>query len=142
MSEKKQSGRKRGTNHTDEVKAAIGENQPHRTKIATPYGTFNSLAEAGRAENVTHCVIKYRAVMGDKQRNGILLWDVRFERPMPDYTTYKIEKHRPFMRRAVITPLGEFTSIANAARAEGISSSGMHHKLRFSRPGYSYKDEI
>ncbi len=43
--------------------------------------------------------------------------------------------------RPVVTPLGEFGSVAEAAKAFGLTSEGIRHRIMHKWPGYAFKGQ-
>lgn len=131
-------GRSKGFVPSQESRDQARASNPNKKKVSTPEGVFNSLSEAARHFGLHAYQVSYYCKMGDKLKSG---W-VAKNKPQIDFSGWGFVgdiKHKPIKRR-VRTPLGEFNSVAEAAKAHGISSSAICHVLKNGKDGYEYID--
>ena len=137
------SGRKKGFKVTDETKIKQRDSYLGKFQIQTPLGLFDSIHLAAAAHNVSRSMIGYCCDMGERQRIDGKLRISESGMVPQDHTGYfKIKNTvgNGTSGRPVRTPKGDYLTIADAARAEGITSAGLILRLR-KREDYHYLDE-
>ena len=133
-------GRRKGFVPSPESRRQAQLNNPHATQVMTPHGSYASILEASRQTGLHEASISYRLKIGEKQRTGEITVPTN---PKRDFRGWYIigEKKRKTYRQPVRTPYGDFSSVAEAARRENITSAAICHLIRRGVWGYFYLDE-
>ena len=131
-------GRKVGFVVSEETKYKTKMSNPNRHDVKIPQGEFVSIREASRVTGLNVGTIRYRCKIGEGQRAGTL----NITSPKRDWRNwYMDDVYRDRTTRSVRSPLGDFPSVAAAARAHGVSSSAICHAIRKGLDFYWYLDE-
>lgn len=103
--------------------AQTGSRSAKARPVITPDGSFPSAAAAGLAHGI--------APGGAAQRAKSLRFGWRYADADP--SEVRIDRR---IRRAVITPLGHFATMADAARAHGMTTQGAEYRAKRGRCGW------
>lgn len=133
----KMDGRKSGYVVSEESKLKARRSNPDKMAVNTPYGRFESVGEAAEKTGERADNIKYWCHMNRERAAGRVT-----SIPNKDYSDWTFAEPQKYVKskRAVETPLGVFESLASAARAHGVTSAAIHHKLKEEQEGYRYVD--
>ena len=128
-------GRNFGFECTAESKQKMKQNNAWKIAIETPDGRFDSVADAAKYYGCWASRIEYRCRLGEIQRQtgkfGIRQGDYR--------GWFKLGKStRSTRARRVLTPWGEFDSLAAAAEAKGCTSMYIIYSIKIGREGFKY----
>jgi hypothetical protein len=122
------------------VRQKTSRNNPHSTAVTTPLGTFNSFKAAGRAHGEDPSCIIHRCLRGKLQRETGEGLKTKAGNDYADYRGYFGVCSTVCLTpgRKIRTPLGVFSSLTEAAKAEGITLSGVYQKIGRKKGGYEY----
>ena len=120
------------------IKAVSGGDHANARKISTPDGEFGSIKEVGVFYSVRGSTIRDWLKKGKEGFSYIGPPTVRKPQSVKGGVTGRENKSS----REVITPLGKFPTIKQAAAELGISTGSLTYKLRYCKSGeYSYAKE-
>lgn len=128
-------GRKPGFTVDEECRRKTMLNNPKRREIKTDDGIFPSIKAASRFYNIPGSLVMYYCAIGEKQRlNG--LESTKIKR---DYRNWEILTKTPkhAFKIKVKTPLGEYNSMTEAARAHNVSISAISQRISKRTPGWN-----
>ena len=109
-----------------------------RRAVVCPQGQFPSLKAAALATGVSRYRARQLATFG---LDGWRFLDPARMRPPPDRSLgYSRGGNHP-KALAVVTPMGRFACIADAARAHGITKTAGQYRAKLGRKGWRYASE-
>lgn len=129
-------GKRVGAKISLESRQFMSRSSAWKVAIITPDGQFESMTAASKYYGWYPSRIDYRCTQGDLQRRG----EVEVLGPNNDWRGWiKLTKNKRSTRaRPVVTPWGQFPSIADAARDHGCSAMHIIYSIKQKRPGFAY----